>query len=321
MSYPYLYGKTPLSNPSRVYGVPGGSLNSAGFDSGATNAGIDGERRVAAVLDDFVKRTPGAYVFHSVKLPGHYGDIDHVLLTGDTVIVIDSKNWRSDGSYNVMSDGETILRNGERFPGGTVKVTRYVRELNLYTQMQTIGLLVAANSRSKVASSPDATWDILNIEGLKAFLRDHTRHTAMREYTPDELVFLSSRVVNPKFTGDWKPYVESERLVSRRPTHGGYKPSPGNYRAPRRPATRPPHALVLIVTFAAFVVIPMMSHVMFQPWQFFAVGASFVAYGIYLAYKQMTGKKAFLVLGAVSIGIGIVLTWLTYLLTMWSLRP
>lgn len=295
MSSPFLFGSTPVRTNSRVFGRPGGSLNSAGFDSDATNAGIEGEKRVAAVLDEFVKKTRGAYVFHSVKLPGHYGDIDHVLIVGTKLVVIDSKNWRSDSSYAVMEDGETVLRDGAVFPGGKVKISRYMSDMSSYSGTRAEGLLVVANSRSETKVPPGSGWDFVNLDGLRKALKSLATRAYSIEYTPEQLLFLTSRVVNPDFAGDWDSTVASERR-----TKGAYRPAPPRTSAEARKQVeeRHPHLVYVVAVLTVLLVVPTLSsHGAVRPWQYILIGLAFLARSGYLAIRRRRGAKMFLLIG------------------------
>lgn len=208
---PFLYQDRPAPAGTKVFGIAGGSLNSAGFDASSTKAGIDGERRVGKVLDEFANKNSNVYAFHSVKLPGHFGDIDHVLVIGSRVIAIDTKNWKSDASYAVGEDGETILRDGSTFPGGKVSVKRYVGELRSFTDLSAYGLLVVSNSRSKTQRDPDSDWDFVNLTTLSEVIYAEMRTQRRVSASPTVIADLASRVVNPDYSGEWEGVVHAER--------------------------------------------------------------------------------------------------------------
>ena len=208
---PFLYQDRPAPAGTKVFGVAGGSLNSAGFDASSTKAGIDGERRVGKVLDEFASKNSNVYAFHSVKFPGHFGDIDHVLIVGSTVIAIDTKNWKSDASYTISRDGETVLRDGNVFPGGKVSVKRYVGELRSFTDLSARGLLVVSNSRSKTQRDPDTDWDFVNLTALSEVIYDEVRAQRRVSASPAAIAALASRVVNPDYSGEWEGIVHAER--------------------------------------------------------------------------------------------------------------
>ena len=90
-----------------IYGVPGGSLDerSASWASskGAADYGRRGEELLGEKLNEIVRDSAGAAIFHDVDDPsGSSGNIDHVILAGDRLLVIDSKVW-APGFYYPLS--------------------------------------------------------------------------------------------------------------------------------------------------------------------------------------------------------------------------
>jgi hypothetical protein len=79
-----------------IYGRPAGSLASGAFGTARTRtAGAAGERLTAQVLDQFWDR---AAIFHDLAVPGYQINVDHAVLSGDRLLIIDSKVWPA-GSY------------------------------------------------------------------------------------------------------------------------------------------------------------------------------------------------------------------------------
>lgn len=68
----------------------------------AVRAGVQGEQRTAAVLDAFSDR---ALILHDLRipLPGVKANIDHAVVSGKHVLLIDSKVWKP-GFYWTWSD-------------------------------------------------------------------------------------------------------------------------------------------------------------------------------------------------------------------------
>lgn len=107
----------------KVIGTPGASLATSEFSESQVSAGVAGERKTAAALDAFVRRYDNAVVFHSVRwnMDGAPYDIDHVVVVGGTVFFLDSKNW-SKGDYKMLASGDTVLRDGQTIPNGSIHV-------------------------------------------------------------------------------------------------------------------------------------------------------------------------------------------------------
>lgn len=91
------------------YGRAGGSLDEATFavSVGAARAGRRGEILTALTLDKLASER-GFTVLHDLRIPGSTANIDHVVVSGDKVWVIDSKLWKP-GIY-VTFRGRTYFK-------------------------------------------------------------------------------------------------------------------------------------------------------------------------------------------------------------------
>lgn len=101
-----------------VYGRPGGSLENASWlkasDRGAAKVGASGEQRTADLLDRYAAESD-VTVLHDLRVPSskYKANIDHVVVSGNRVFVIDSKVWKP-GRYWTDPWGRTF-RGFERF--------------------------------------------------------------------------------------------------------------------------------------------------------------------------------------------------------------
>jgi hypothetical protein len=91
-----------------VIGHAGGSLTGAGTTWAKNDAvariGKTGEIRTAAILDPLTRQLGGPTVLHDllIPIPGYTANIDHVLISGRTVHIIDAKVWKP-GTYWTVS--------------------------------------------------------------------------------------------------------------------------------------------------------------------------------------------------------------------------
>ena len=101
-----------------VIGVAGASLTDGSFtvDAGTARVGADGERKTAAILDPFTQTT-SATVLHDlmVSARGYRSNIDHVVVSGSHVLIVDSKVWLP-GFYWTLNG--TTRRGMSRFATG-----------------------------------------------------------------------------------------------------------------------------------------------------------------------------------------------------------
>lgn len=121
--YTPIEAKRIIKTNTQVFGTPGASLTWGieGSDGGQVTAGGEGEKQVAKELDKIVAKYPNVKVFHSVEWPGSVGDTDHMMIIGNTVLIIDAKRWKAKRKYSVTPKGE-ILRGTVAFPEGKVKM-------------------------------------------------------------------------------------------------------------------------------------------------------------------------------------------------------
>lgn len=123
----------------RTAGIAGGSLHNSGL--GNIDAGLVGERVVAGIISKFLELREDAVLFNSIKLPGQNWDIDHVLVIGSTVIVIDAKRWKGNYEYRLKptdSSKWVATRDGADFSGGLVSSVSETNSLSYYLKSQGI---------------------------------------------------------------------------------------------------------------------------------------------------------------------------------------
>jgi len=132
-------------------GQPGSALTIASLDAEKVSSGQHGEQVTAqASRGSLEKKT---LLFNSLVHPQHpeLGDLDHALLIGNTLVVIDSKRWRSGLYTNSMGN---VLRDGEPFMGGTISLGHWVdlmaSELDV---SRVLGFVVMTNPSSIIGGS------------------------------------------------------------------------------------------------------------------------------------------------------------------------
>lgn len=105
-----------LNVPGLVLGRAGGGLEvaNAGWAANAEVArvGRKGELATGALLDVIARRPGGPSVLHDVTIPHSRANVDHVVVSGSRVILIDSKVWRPAFYWTIA--GHTF-RGAERF--------------------------------------------------------------------------------------------------------------------------------------------------------------------------------------------------------------
>lgn len=96
--------------------------------------GISGEQSTSKILRNWMKDKNDVVLLDSISLPNNnldpeeddegqldLGDSDHVLIIGNKLIVLDSKNWKSKTSYKIDDDGQ-IKRGNKSFKGNRPRI-------------------------------------------------------------------------------------------------------------------------------------------------------------------------------------------------------
>lgn len=87
---------TRIAPPGQVIGVGGSGLVDADWAASkfVAKLGRQGEVRTAQILNDVARRPGGPTVFHHLTPDGSTADIDHILIAGNDLHMIDSKVWK-----------------------------------------------------------------------------------------------------------------------------------------------------------------------------------------------------------------------------------
>lgn len=188
-----------IRNGRRYFGSSGASLThqinnplyeDKGIDPGLAKAGLEGEHRTSRLLIKWMEDKPNVLLVDSVHLKSYGeeefneetgvfegGDTDHVLIIGNFVILIDSKNWKSKRRYSITEKGE-VIRGNQSFAGGklsTVRASRLWAEA-LKPHRVTVSSIVNISS-DKVSVTRDRNWwkqpyRLVTLELLEEFLND-----------------------------------------------------------------------------------------------------------------------------------------------------
>lgn len=161
-----------------------------GIDPSLAKVGLEGEHKTSKILLNWIEDKPNAVLIDSVHLKGHGeeevneetgtidgGDTDHVLVLGNFVIIIDSKNWKGRRKYSINDSGE-VIRGRSTFPGGRI-TTRQAGRLwsNALRKHNVIISSIVNITADKVYVVRDRNWwkqpyRLIAVENLEEFLDD-----------------------------------------------------------------------------------------------------------------------------------------------------
>lgn len=98
---------------NKIYGEPAASLNKYSENLNSAK-GAYGEMIIGAILNLLTIESPGAYVCHSVAhIDNRSGEMDHVLIYKDRILLIETKSYSGYTSYRVNKEGILTASNGK----------------------------------------------------------------------------------------------------------------------------------------------------------------------------------------------------------------
>lgn len=183
--------KNLIANGRQYFGSSGASLTyelsptyrKSDFPMQVVQRGIIGERQTTDMLKKWTSKHANTVLVDSVHLgkKGENGllgedgaDTDHVVIIGDSIIIIDTKLWKKRAKYTV-SNYKTVKRNGKSFKGGKVNIGAAVRLWrSFFPEAKNIRAFVCIQ-QEKVFVSYDTQWKkapfrLIAAENLEDFL-------------------------------------------------------------------------------------------------------------------------------------------------------
>lgn len=110
----------------KEYGTIGGSLTNTSFDKQRVKSGLWGEKETGKMFKESFKRED-VHIFHDLTVPNlKFANIDHLIVRGKTIFVVDSKNWSPGIYWNI---GDSGFRGFKKFDPLTKK---HVQAANAY---------------------------------------------------------------------------------------------------------------------------------------------------------------------------------------------
>jgi hypothetical protein len=140
-----------------VVGRAGGSLDEASqLDETNVSIGQQGEQALSYAISSVVAGK--GVVFNSLSVPGmENADLDHVVVLGQTVMIVDSKVWTK-GEYSVVQGN--VWRDGNPFPGGSVSLDEMLLKLEefLGEEVEIRGRIVILNNQASLGEETNLSY-------------------------------------------------------------------------------------------------------------------------------------------------------------------
>jgi hypothetical protein len=140
-------------------GRPGGQLSLSSLDPKLVEIGQLGEQQTAEAARGSLESK--SILFNSImdKSAGGLGDLDHAVVVGNQLILLDSKRWRS--AYYQVSQGN-VLRDGEPFEGGNISLSQWANHYRRVfgPEIQVRGFVILTNPAAIIEGNPMLSPDV-----------------------------------------------------------------------------------------------------------------------------------------------------------------
>lgn len=173
-----------LKSGRRYFGSSGAYMTHQAFNSEyteqegankeAAKEHLDGERDTTTFLKKWIKDKPGTVLIESVRVPfvdeeqidPETGviegiDVDHVLLIGNEVILIDTKRWKKKKTYGVSEDGSALMTN-KPFPGAHIYMSEYIQKWLDYLDEDACVTGIVCINQEEVSVVRNKNWYVNN---------------------------------------------------------------------------------------------------------------------------------------------------------------
>ena len=129
---------TSNKRPGVVVGSAATGLQDASWavSKAHARAGAKGEHQTARVLNQLARTSGGPGVLHDVKIPGAHANVDHVVVAGNKVFLIDSKVWRAGFYWSFLG---APLRGSKSFPHAKTTTLEFAQD-RLKTVLEQAGV-------------------------------------------------------------------------------------------------------------------------------------------------------------------------------------
>jgi hypothetical protein len=174
----------------QVFGRTGTALATVrGWRQEAVESGLLGEALTGELLEHYVTRIPSARIFHSLRWPGSAtADVDHVVLCGKRLVLIDTKRWPP-GEYTFAADGG-LLRAGRPFLGSDIRLANAVAGYQrLLPRCDVHGVVLIHPNRPGAVTVPEGGWTRTRVLTAHGFL------TQTCAWLAEESVLIDTRAV------------------------------------------------------------------------------------------------------------------------------
>lgn len=176
-----------------IYGKGGGSAAKGGTwakNEAVAKIGAAGERKVAKALAPYFSSPSSAALFHDLAVPGRRANIDHLIVSGRKVLLLDTKVWKAGLYYTVFSHtfrGFTPVSHAD-------KKTYQMLTHDLKKFLEPVGAKILTPAVIVLGKGGKAKVGLYRPKGAKAYNLDEfiAKKISRMNLTPPEPAILSS---------------------------------------------------------------------------------------------------------------------------------
>lgn len=178
---------TLLKKGRRYFGSSGAFMTHQAFDDNFSNDEnlkkdaalemLNGERDTTSFLKRWTKDKPGSVIIDSVRVPdlpkdsrtavdpesglvGGY-DVDHVVVIGSEIILLDTKRWKDKKTYGVDDEGNALMSN-KSFPGAHSFMHDYIQNWLDYLDEDACITGIVCISQENINVIRNKNWYVTN---------------------------------------------------------------------------------------------------------------------------------------------------------------
>lgn len=187
---------------------------------------LDGERDTTTFLKKWISNKPNAVLIDSIRIPGldlddyevneETGlvdglDVDHAILIGKEVIIIDTKRWKKKKNYSVDDDG-TALMTDKSFDGNEISMTEHIDDWLDYLYEDTCITGIVVVNQEEVTVRRNKNWYVSNYRLVEIDRFEELLDEKYKMIEDEDLEHISSTLVSQFVVRCIKPYDLYEKV-------------------------------------------------------------------------------------------------------------
>lgn len=183
-------------------------------------------RKTTEILQEWVKDKPNVVLIDSVRTHNwgeestdeetglaSGGYVDHVLLMGDEVVIIDVKNWGKKKNFTVGDEGE-VLRSNKQFHGSDTKMERTIRMWLSYLESDAAitGIICIQGEENSVFRNRNWFTQLFRIVEMDRF--EDLLNEKWRSIEAEDQKNINTTLVSQVLVKCIKPFDERSRVLT-----------------------------------------------------------------------------------------------------------